>query len=111
MRESLRRRVEEALSRGDYRKLADICLEQLGARDWEEGWGRLERVVAASGEYVLAKFAAYAHIFSTDIYHRMSQETREFLARDLVVCIEKLAQVMEWLSRPAPQAGGGGGGG
>lgn len=111
MRESLRRRVERALASGSYRELADICLEQLGARDWEEGWGRLERVMAASGEYVLAKFAAYAHLFSTELYQSMTPETREFLARDLVVCIEKLAQVIESLSRPTPQAGGGGGAG
>lgn len=100
MRELLRRRIKEALDREDYKRLAELCLELLGVDKWPDCWDKMEELIAASGEYVLAKFLASAYALAQeDLYKRMSPATREFLARDVVVCVEKTWQVIESLSQ------------
>jgi len=96
MRESLRRKAEEALGRGDYKALAALCLELLEATEWLEAWRKIDKLARSSGEYVLAKFLASAYALADDgIYKALSPMTREFLARDVVVCLEKASQVLE----------------
>ncbi len=100
MRGLPRRRIEEIIERGDYATLSRLCLELLNADSWPEGWERLEVLIQASGEYVLAKFMASAHVLaSEEIYKTLSRDTRQFLARDVVVCLEKMAQVIDVLSQ------------
>ncbi|MEZ0319209.1 MAG: hypothetical protein ABWK05_04340 [Pyrobaculum sp.] len=100
MKELLRRRIKESLDSEDYKKLAELCLELLKADNWADCWDKMGEIIAASGEYVLAKFLASAYVLAQDdLYKRMSPAMREFLARDVVVCIEKTWQVIESLSR------------
>ncbi|ACB40499.1 hypothetical protein [Pyrobaculum neutrophilum] len=99
MRELLRHKIREALEKSDYRALARLCLEVLNAEGWLDCWRKMEGVVQRSGEYVLAKFLASAYALAQDeIYTILSPATREFLARDVVVCLEKTTQVLELLS-------------
>lgn len=100
MRELQRRRIEEVIHREDYRALSRLCLELLKVDNWLDGWRRLEELIRASGEYVLAKFMASAYVLSSeDIYKTLSPATRQFLARDVVLCLEKTAQVIDVLSQ------------
>ncbi|WP_053240292.1 hypothetical protein [Pyrobaculum islandicum] len=99
MRESLRHSIKTALEKGDYRSLSGLCLELLQADSWLECWRKMEEVIQQSGEYVLAKFLAAAYVLSqSEIYETLSPETREFLARDVVICLEKTAQVITSLT-------------
>ncbi|RFA98565.1 hypothetical protein CGL51_00635 [Pyrobaculum aerophilum] len=100
MKELPRHKIKQALEREDYKLLSQLCLELLQADNWLEGWRKMEDLVRASGEYVLAKFMASAYALSRDdIYNVLSAATREFLARDVVVCLEKTAQVIVALSQ------------
>lgn len=103
MKEFQKRKIEEALKREDYRALSSICLEVLQASDWHEAWEKMAALVEKSGEYVLAKFmaSAYALFEKHDV---LSPAAREFIARDVVVCIEKTLQVIESLSRQEDSA-------
>jgi len=100
MRELPRHKIREALERGDYKSLSSLCLELLQASDWLDSWRKMEQIAEASGEYVLAKFLASAYVLAQEeIYSLLSTATRDFLARDVVVCLEKTAQVIADLSR------------
>ncbi len=100
MRELPRHKIREALERGDYKSLSSLCLELLQTDDWLDCWRKMEQIVEASGEYVLAKFLASAYVLAQEeIYKTLSPATREFLARDVVICLEKTAQVIADLSR------------
>ncbi|MGC8993893.1 MAG: hypothetical protein ACP5J0_00730 [Pyrobaculum sp.] len=100
MKELPRHKIKQALEQEDYKALAQLCLELLGVDSWAEGWRKMEEIVERSGEYVLAKFLALAYALSRDeIYSALSSATREFLARDVVVCLEKTAQVIGALSQ------------
>jgi len=100
MRELPRHKIREALERGDYKSLSSLCLEMLQTDDWLDCWRKMEQIVEASGEYVLAKFLASAYVLAQEeIYKTLSPATREFLARDVVICLEKTAQVIAGLSR------------
>lgn len=81
--------------RGDYRGLALFCLKVLDASSWREAWEKASRLADISKEYVILKFLASAYALSNDeIYSLLSEAGREFLARDLAVCIEKVAQLL-----------------
>ncbi len=90
--------TEEALrlaERGDYKGLAGFCLKVLNASSWEDAWGKASRLAEISKEYVILKFLAAAYALSNDeIYSALTEAGREFLARDLAVCIEKVAQLL-----------------
>jgi hypothetical protein len=106
MRELQRLKIKNAIERGDFGELSRLCLELLETDDWLEAWRKMEQIVEASGEYVLAKFLASAYVLAQEeIYNVLSPTTRDFLARDVVVCLEKTAQVIADLSR---QGGSGG---
>lgn len=98
MKELQRRKIREAIGREDYKTLSHFCLELLNARDWTDGLRRTSDIASASGEYVLVKFMASAYILA-NFYSLLSPEVREFLARDVVLCLEKAAQVIDFLSR------------
>lgn len=98
MKEFRRRKIQEALEKGDYRALSLLCLELLQVDDWPEGWRKMNMLVETSGEYVLAKFMASAYALYK-LYDVLSPATREFIARDVVICLEKTAQVIDTLSQ------------
>ncbi|MCY0889467.1 MULTISPECIES: hypothetical protein [Pyrobaculum] len=107
MRELPRHRIREVLQSEDYKTLALLCLDLLGAKDWLEGWKKMEEVVTASREFVLSKFLASAYVLAhEEIYRLLSRSTREFLARDVVLCLEKTAQVIDALSQKQGSASG-----
>jgi hypothetical protein len=58
MRELQRLKIKNAIERGDFGELSRLCLELLETDDWLEAWRKMEQIVEASGEYVLAKFLA-----------------------------------------------------
>ncbi|MEL9990552.1 MAG: hypothetical protein QXP98_00610 [Thermoproteus sp.] len=87
------RRLAES---GDYRGLARLCLKVLGAGDWREAWAKASELAESTREYVILKFLASAYALSDDdIYNLLGDAGREFLARDLAVCIEKVAQLLD----------------
>jgi hypothetical protein len=99
-------KIREALDREDYKSLSALCLELLQVDNWLDCWRKMEKIIEASGEYVLAKFLASAYVLTRDeIYEILSPATREFLARDVVVCLEKTAQVIADLSRQVGSEG------
>lgn len=100
MRELQKYKIREVIQRGDYRTLSQLCLELLKVDNWLDGWRKLETLIQTSGEYVLAKFMASAYVLSNeDIYKTLDSTTKQFLARDVVVCLEKMVQVIDALSR------------
>ncbi|MFN3804696.1 MAG: hypothetical protein ACK4SY_06545 [Pyrobaculum sp.] len=102
MRE-LQKAISKAIEEEDYRELSRLCLSLLEVNNWVDGWKKLEEVIHTSREYVLAKFMASAYVLSQEeVYKVLSPATRGFLARDVVLCIEKMAQVIATLS---PQGG------
>jgi hypothetical protein len=106
MRELQRLKIKNAIEKGDFGALSRLCLELLQTDNWLEAWRRIEQIIEASGEYVLAKFLASAYVLAQEeIYRVLSPATRDFLARDVVVCLEKTAQVIADL----PRQGGSGG--
>lgn len=90
--------MEEAKAlaeRGDYRGLAQLCLKILGVSSWHEAWARGAQLAERSKEYVILKFLASAYVLSSDeIYNVLNEAEREFLARDLAVCIGKVSQLL-----------------
>lgn len=97
MREEARRFAES----GDYKGMAELCLKALEARDWREAWVKASELAEASREYVILKFLASAYALATeDIYSSLTDAGREFLARDLAVCLEKISQISAALSGP-----------
>ncbi|MEZ0247758.1 MAG: hypothetical protein ABWJ97_00670 [Thermoproteus sp.] len=86
------RRLAES---GDYKALAQFCLKVLGAGDWREAWAKASKLAESTKEYVILKFLASAYALSDDdIYDLLGDAGREFLARDLAICIEKTAQLL-----------------
>lgn len=81
--------------RGDYKGLAEFCLKVLSASSWGDAWDKASKLAEASKEYVILKFLASAYALSNDeIYSTLTEAGREFLARDLAVCVEKIAQLL-----------------
>ncbi|MFN7104997.1 MAG: hypothetical protein ACK4M3_00165 [Pyrobaculum sp.] len=102
MRE-LQKAISKAIEEENYKELSRLCLSLLKAENWVDGWKKLEKIIHASREYVLAKFMASAYVLSQEeVYGVLSPTTRDFLARDVVLCLEKTAQVIAALS---PQGG------
>lgn len=92
--------IEEAkklAEAGDYRGLALLCLKVLEARDWGEGWAKASQLAEASREYVILKFLASAYILASEHSSSLTEAGREFLARDLAVCVEKILQIKSQL--------------
>lgn len=87
------RRLAES---GDYRGLALLCLKVLSSSDWDEAWAKASELAERSREYVILKFLAAAYALTNDrVYSVLTESGREFLARDLAVCIDKVAQLLE----------------
>ncbi|MGC8583114.1 MAG: hypothetical protein ACP5I3_07855 [Thermoproteus sp.] len=92
MSEEARRLAES----GDYRGLAHLCLKILNSSDWDEAWAKASELAERTREYVILKFLAVAYALTNDrIYSLLTESGREFLARDLAVCVDKVKQLLD----------------
>ena len=86
-----------------YRDLARLVLAELDAPDLPHAWSRIVELVRASREYVLLKFMAQLHaLLDDEVYERLGDVERDFLARDLVVMLYKVRQLKQMLTGRDP---------
>ena len=86
-----------------YRDVARLVLTELGAPDLPNAWSRIVELVRASREYVLLKFMAQLHaLLDDEVYEKLGDVERDFLARDLVVMLHKVRQLKQVLAGGNP---------
>ena len=86
-----------------YRDVARLVLAELGASDLPNAWSRIVELVRVSREYVLLKFMAQLHaLLDDEVYNKLSDLERDFLARDLVIMLHKVRQLKQMLADRNP---------